>query len=572
MQQDVETILIKISLEEIEDTLSRVKSELQTAHKRTIDPMNKLAANTAKSQMDFLEKELLYEVREEIIQAERRLEALLSLEAISNSRGKRALEFLGDMLSGITGVPSPRDHRKIIEQIQALKQQSQGEQGLMVKLTAQSKQIIDRFHLYENGLLKSRQLTENNRHLINKNTGNMILTFTLGNMAYKIQNLLNSVNLALNDASLILLSGNDERLTHLALMPENLSKILYNIESKYDGMSPIFTKLNIEYYYTLKLAHSWVSKNSKSVNTLLHIPVVQHGEQFRLEILPLSQQIYANLPMIVVNNNNSTFRFLSQSDYAACVEVNSAILCQKRKIIIFQGKCENVMACKPWLKTVVYDLTNTRILLILQNQITAVLSCDGASPKPVNIPTRSIMQIPTHCEVHSDIFVISKITYRQLFQEHYKFRQSDLNVTFDVQSLNNLIDSPKDVHDSLMKSMAGLEDLVSDSTALNSSLYAYMSETDRIWSNINPGYSGWEKLLSYSLIAGSLLISLSLLFYMLGLHWKLKTQAEKMGEISGLDDIRARLNRLEGPSFTTATDTFKFGVTTPPPSYLAKKV
>jgi len=318
----------------------------------------------------------------------------------------------------------------------------------------------------------------------------MILTFTLGNMAYKIQNLLNSVNLALNDASLILLSGNDERLTHLALMPENLGKILDNIESKYDGMSPIFTKLNIEYYYTLKLAHSWVSKNSK------------------------------------------TFRFLSQSDYAACVEVNSAILCQKRKIIIFQGKCENVMACKPWLKTVVYDLTNTRILLILQNQITAVLSCDGASPKPVNIPTRSIMQIPTHCEVHSDIFVISKITYRQLFQEHYKFRQSDLNVTFDVQSLNNLIDSPKDVHDSLMKSMAGLEDLVSDSTALNSSLYAYMSETDRIWSNINPGYSGWEKLLSYSLIAGSLLISLSLLFYMLGLHWKLKSQAEKMGEIS----------------------------------------
>jgi len=337
----------------------------------------------------------------------------------------------------------------------------------------------------------------------------MILTFTLGNMAYKIQNLLNSVNLALNDASLILLSGNDERLTHLALMPENLGKILDNIESKYDGMSPIFTKLNIEYYYTLKLAHSWVSKNSKSVNTLLHIPVVQHGEQFRLEILPLSQQIYANLPMIVVNNNNSTFRFLSQSDYAACVEVNSAILCQKRKIIIFQGKCENVMACKPWLKTVVYDLTNTRILLILQNQITAVLSCDGASPKPVNIPTRSIMQIPTHCEVHSDIFVLSKIT---------------------------------------------------------------MSETDRIWSNINPGYSGWEKLLSYSLIAGSLLISLSLLFYMLGLHWKLKTQAEKMGEISGLDDIRARLNRLEGPSFTTATDTFKFGVATPPPSYLAKKV
>jgi len=56
MQQDVETILIKISLEEIEDTLSRVKSELQTAHKRIIDPMNKLAANTAKSQMDFLEK------------------------------------------------------------------------------------------------------------------------------------------------------------------------------------------------------------------------------------------------------------------------------------------------------------------------------------------------------------------------------------------------------------------------------------------------------------------------------------------------------------------------------------
>ena len=76
---------------------------------------------------------------------------LSELAALYSDTGKteRAFELRGSVLSTVTGVPSARDHRKVLEQILAVRQQQEGMLGLMKQQNIQDAKIVKRFHSYE---------------------------------------------------------------------------------------------------------------------------------------------------------------------------------------------------------------------------------------------------------------------------------------------------------------------------------------------------------------------------------------------------------------------------------------
>ena len=90
---------------------------------------------------------------------------LSELAELPSDTGKteRAFELLGRVLSTITGVPSARDHRKVLEQILAVRQQQEGMLGLMKQQNRQDAQIVKRFHSYETKF----QRTENYINALN---------------------------------------------------------------------------------------------------------------------------------------------------------------------------------------------------------------------------------------------------------------------------------------------------------------------------------------------------------------------------------------------------------------------
>ena len=74
---------------------------------------------------------------------------------MTQKKTERAFELLGSVMSTITGVPSARDHRRVLEQILAVRQQQEGLLGLMKQQNVQDAKIVKRFHSYEIDLADS---------------------------------------------------------------------------------------------------------------------------------------------------------------------------------------------------------------------------------------------------------------------------------------------------------------------------------------------------------------------------------------------------------------------------------
>ena len=66
---------------------------------------------------------------------------------------KRAIEILGSFFSTVTGVPSARDHRKVIEQLNVLRDETKGIEMLLDRAQSQDRDIISKLHTFNLSLI-----------------------------------------------------------------------------------------------------------------------------------------------------------------------------------------------------------------------------------------------------------------------------------------------------------------------------------------------------------------------------------------------------------------------------------
>ena len=65
---------------------------------------------------------------------------------------KRALEILGSFLSTVTGVPSPRDHRLLMEKVKMLRLECKGIEQLIKEQNSDNHHILETFQEISNNI------------------------------------------------------------------------------------------------------------------------------------------------------------------------------------------------------------------------------------------------------------------------------------------------------------------------------------------------------------------------------------------------------------------------------------
>ena len=58
-------------------------------------------------------------------------------------------------------------------------------------------------------------------------------------------------------------------------------------------------------------------------------------QKSELALLDESNKLHADLPFAVLTKETNTFRFLSMSNYAKCMNADNAVICQKRSVRIY---------------------------------------------------------------------------------------------------------------------------------------------------------------------------------------------------------------------------------------------
>ena len=358
---------------------------------------------------------------------------------------------------------------------------------------------------------------------ISKNTNNLKKVTSIVSVILKTDIAINKIQKQIDDIYSILHSSDSDKLSRHSISISDLRNIIRKIENKGGRETPLFDSMNTNMYFTQKLAHSWLTEETDKLVTILQIPMMDHSTTYVLELIESKKQSNADLPMVVRNEQDNTYRYLSNSDYVNCQDVLNSKLCQKRPIKIFPtDTCQRADECDEWTAIVVHDITNTKIIVQTPKSNDATISCDRKQNQIMHIPAVALVTLPIHCQLVTDSFVVSRLSFRHLFSHESNDIEDDVDLHVEEAILTA---SPAKVIDNFMQSMGdSLEQLKLDNENLGKDIHSQKVGYDEKWKQVSGGMTAWEQILMWSLTGVALGLTILLGVCVLRIWLRVKIQ------------------------------------------------
>ena len=505
MQADVETVVITSDLQIIEDTITINKIKLGDAREKILN--NELKENKGDKSKSKGLLSVIASCGSLTKQTQARLQELKNSTNSNTIRQKRGIEFLGDFLSAITGVPSAKDHRKVIEMLWAVKSRTEGYENILKTSTKLNSQMLDTLHLHDEKFdIYKDQLSVFDK-VISRNSDQIDKTILSLSIFAKLLVSNYALNAVLSRAEQIMAKGDIERLSRYSISEHEIQDLIDKIYMRRRTSAPIFDKEDSHYYYSLRLAHTWVDPEKLTLNTILQIPIARLAEHQKLTLLTAPNTLQNDLHMAVVNEGRNEYRLLSSTDYANCIPTAKGMICQKREISISPktGCVIKQHNCIKWADKIVHDLTNTEILISLPETLNATLSCKDLERRQITLPTTSLVQLDLNCELESKMFKVSKLSFRHLEEVTINRGMGlQLDISEEVTALTK--GQVSHLITEMQTASTNIESLNMTNEILLQTIDAHKNVSDERWQEISTGWTAWERLAIWAAVAGEALI------------------------------------------------------------------
>lgn len=323
-------------------------------------------------------------------------------------REKRSIDFLGDALSYITGVPSPGEWRLNQENISHLKNalillQREGERN-NARLTKTN------HHLGR--LLKEMEITTK---LLSTTIATVDVlehdfraTLIYETMEKGLLQVLDSLESFLSGIDKMLIRGLFQKPTAEGIDPDFLKKAIIDIQSTHKTLTPIYGYSEISRYYDLPL--STITIHGNEIWTTMKIPMINYNSRFEKVID--STQIADNLTELS-NLGIKNVNWYMDKDYRSillgtntlqkCIHIRSTAVCNARSIILqskfgeYGHTLENF-----WSESE----TEGYIAFINKENMTAIINC-GKEKHIVHLPRKGQLLLHKTCQLKSDKITIN---------------------------------------------------------------------------------------------------------------------------------------------------------------------
>lgn len=362
------------------------------------EKLSKEFINRAKTELgNILGKKL--QVR--VTKLEKRLNLIYGSRASNGVRNRRAIEFVGNLISKLFGNPGPEEWKQNNRNIVAMKAAIERQLSNSILLhhdIDQNRHAINE----QNDILKhvTKDVINNENRL--EKIDNALSEFE---SYLEIESMLNSISSILDALHDIKRDAKIGRCNEHGLNNQFLIEHLRRIESNKDGIAPIFASWEWQKYYSFEMCT--VAAHEKEIWITLRIPIVKLTESWTRAI-PMSSQKWISQTMLDIGLETSLFRnrnsdasmLLTKSNLELCSKLGSSRVCNVRKTRFREAE--------PFLVPV--DISHNRVLLIMNNSKPATVKsiCDGKITNLV-IENHAIFKIPNMCSIVSKTFEISKI-------------------------------------------------------------------------------------------------------------------------------------------------------------------
>ncbi len=298
-------------------------------------------------------------------------------------RSKRALEFVGNLISKLFGNPGPEDWRQNNANILAMKSAIERQLSNSVLL----KDYIDtNMHEIErqNSILKrvTLEIYNNENRLSNIDSEiNDIAIF------HEVEIMFDAIDAILDDLIDVKRDTKTGRCNERGLSPKFLIKQLRKIETNKNGIAPIFASWEFENYYKFEMCT--IALHDSSLWMTLRIPIINLSEQLT-RATPTSNQLWIKETLsdfgiessLFKDRTSDKFMIITQSNFETCSVLGTSRVCNIRRAKFSESS--------PFIAPI--DIGHNRIMILSNSSEPSILTinCEGKT-RLANITHNSIL-------------------------------------------------------------------------------------------------------------------------------------------------------------------------------------
>jgi len=317
-------------------------------------------------------------------------------------RDKRAIEFVGDLISKLFGNPGPSEWKQNTRNILAMKaaiERQISNSAIFHKDIDQNRHAINE----QNEILRhiSKEVINNSNRL--NEVDNALSEFEtyleLETMYHSILDILTMIDSIKLDAKL-------NRCNENGINKDFLIEHLREIESNKVGIAPIFASWEWHKYYKNSMCSLGIHDDDLWIT--LRIPVVSLSDQL-VRVVPTSDQLWMRNQLfdlgidsvLLKNKQSDIFMSLTRSEFESCSKLDFFRVCNIRKT--------KFRMSNPFI--VPTSIGYGRVLLNSNDpavNISAKCTCNGVTNN-MYIQSRSIVRLPQSCSLIGKAFEISRI-------------------------------------------------------------------------------------------------------------------------------------------------------------------
>lgn len=316
-------------------------------------------------------------------------------------RDKRAIEFVGNLISKLFGNPGPEDWKQNKKNIIAMKRAIERQ----MENSAQLHKDIDqnRHTINEQNEILRRVTKEvvNNENRIN-NVDNALTSLEL---FLELETMYDSIDEILESLIDIKADAKGGRCNEKGLNPEFLIDHLREIESNKNSIGPIFESWEWQRYYEHELCT--LALHDSDVWITMRIPIVDQTEQY-VRCVPNSNQLWFRNELnelgfettLLKNRNHESFMIILRYNLELCSKLGSTRVCNIRRTKFRENN--------PFLVPI--DINHGRVLIVSNStaNYTVKTICKG-NPSSLEIQSHTVLKIPASCTLISKSIEISKL-------------------------------------------------------------------------------------------------------------------------------------------------------------------
>ena len=543
LQQDIDHVLVRLDM-------TPTYRAIQGSSKAIRDARGLLLVNSVKGRSFYIKQllKLLDHLNLEVQLRSKAFDKLFEQSNLDNyivGSKKRAIEILGDFLSSITGVPSSRDHRRVLEQLRLIKMDEDERRIFLKKATETNKAILESLHFHDREISNTTQQLAIAMNKLNLQANQATQTLEIFNFKSKIMLNMAQVDQEVNRAANILQDGQHGRVNENSIKLAHLNAIIDKITIKQRLLRPVYEGSTAHHYYQLDTAHTWADEESKMIMSLMEIPLADTSESHSVTILKPDNVLHSDLSLAVVNRRNSFYRYLTDSDYLHCHSQGGHKMCQKRSIEIqFDQTCRKG-ECDAWANIIVHDLAIDEIMFLLPPNQTATLACQDEKERTVILPQSGICRLSTKCSLDNNLFRVNAITFNVIKDE------SETDIKFGILVQNDALAFKPVTQSQIRKLNMSAGTLISKAMRLNNDtaieLDMFQKNSNARWQNLQKFRTSTEQIIIWSVLITNAIITALLIVQLVTIYIKLAR-------------VRATVKSMNGNSFPMSTGSRDYSI------------